>query len=163
MDYGEFINELLKRSDIIKLISRYTPLTKKGGTYWGCCPFHHEKTPSFTVSEDRGLYHCFGCKAGGNVINFVSEIESVDKSEAIRILAKEAGLEVPQFKAGNKDYALEAKKRERLYKLMRDAARHYQTCICLRQAARATILNGARWAKTLLKGSGSDTAFRATK
>ena len=137
MDYGEFINELLKRSDIIKLISRYTPLTKKGGTYWGCCPFHHEKTPSFTVSEDRGLYHCFGCKAGGNVINFVSEIESVDKSEAIRILAKEAGLEVPQFKAGNKDYALEAKKRERLYKLMRDAARHYHENLYLPAASGA--------------------------
>ena len=137
MDYGEFINELLKRSDIIKLISRYTPLTKKGGTYWGCCPFHHEKTPSFTVSEDRGLYHCFGCKAGGNVINFVSEIESVDKSEAIRILAKEAGLEVPQFKAGNKDYALEDKTRERLYKLMRDAARHYHENLYLPAASGA--------------------------
>ena len=137
MDYGEFINELLRRSDIVRLVSRYTHLTKKGGTYWGCCPFHHEKTPSFTVSENKGLYHCFGCKAGGNVINFVSEIESVDKGEAIRILAKEAGLEVPQYKRGDRDYAKEAQKRERLYGLMRTAARHYHENLRLPSAAPA--------------------------
>ena len=135
MDYGEFINELLKRSDIVKIVSRYTHLTKKGGTYWGCCPFHHEKTPSFTVSEEKGLYHCFGCKAGGNVINFISEIESVDRGEAIRILAKEAGLEVPQFKQNDRNYAAEAKKKERLYKLMRETARHYHDNLSLPAAA----------------------------
>lgn len=137
MEYGEFITELLKRTDIVRVVSRYTHLTKKGGTYWGCCPFHHEKTPSFTVSQDRGLYHCFGCKAGGNVINFVSEIESVDRGEAIRILAKEAGLEVPQFKQGNRNYAEETKKRERLYKLMREAARHYHDNLYLPAAEKA--------------------------
>lgn len=137
MEYGEFINELLGRSDIVSIISRYTHLTKKGGTYWGCCPFHHEKTPSFSVSADKGLYHCFGCKAGGNVINFISEIESVDKGEAIRILAKEAGLEVPQYKSGDKNYAQEAQKRERLYKLMRDAARHYHENLYLPAARSA--------------------------
>lgn len=137
MEYGEFIDELLKRSDIVRIVSRYTHLTRKGGTYWGCCPFHHEKTPSFTVSADKGLYHCFGCKAGGNVINFVSEIESVEKSEAIRILAKDAGLEVPQFKSGNRNYAAEAKKRERLYALMRAAARHYHENLSLPQAKNA--------------------------
>lgn len=137
MEYGEFINELLKRSDIVRIVSRYTHLQKKGGTYWGCCPFHHEKTPSFSVSEDRGLYHCFGCKAGGNVINFISEIESVDKGEAIRMLAKEANLEVPQFKSGDRDYAKDARKRERLYKLMRDAARHYHENLWLPAASAA--------------------------
>lgn len=138
MDYSEFISELLRKTDIVKLVSRYTPLTKKGGTYWGCCPFHHEKTPSFTVSEDRGLYHCFGCKAGGNAITFVSEIESVDKGEAIRILAKEAGLQVPQFgKTDNKKYAEQAAKRERLYKLTRAAARHYHENLYLPQAKAA--------------------------
>lgn len=137
MEYAEFINELLKRTDIIKVVSRYTRLTRKGGTYWGCCPFHHEKTPSFSVSEERGLYHCFGCKAGGNAINFVSEIESVEKGEAIRILAKEAGLEVPQFGGGNRDYAAQAKKRERLYALMRAAARHYHENLYLPQASGA--------------------------
>ncbi len=137
MNYGDFINELLGRSDIVRIVSRYTALTRKGNTYWGCCPFHHEKTPSFTVSADKGLYHCFGCKAGGNVINFVSEIESVDKSEAIRILAKEAGLEVPQRTNDGRDYAGEAQKRERLYKLMREAARHYHENLYLPQAKAA--------------------------
>ncbi len=137
MDYGEFINELLKKCDIVRTVSRYTTLTRKGGTYWGCCPFHHEKTPSFSVSPDKGLYHCFGCKAGGNVINFVSEIESVDKGEAIRILAKEANMEVPQYKSGDRDYAREAKKRERLYKLTRDAARHYHENLSLPSAKAA--------------------------
>lgn len=137
MDYGEFINELIKRSDIVRIVSRYTHLTRKGGTYWGCCPFHHEKTPSFSVSEERGLYHCFGCKAGGNVINFVSEIESVDKGEAIRILAKEAGLEVPQYNGASRDQAAKAKKRERLFALMRAAARHYHENLCLPQAKSA--------------------------
>lgn len=137
MEYGEFINELLKRSDLVRIVSRYTHLTKKGGTYWGCCPFHHEKTPSFSVSDDRGLYHCFGCKAGGNAINFISEIESVDRGEAIRILAKEANLEVPQYKSGDKDYAKNAQKRERLYKLMREAARHYHENLYLPEATAA--------------------------
>lgn len=137
MEYSEFISELLKRTDIIHIVSRYTHLTKKGGTYWGCCPFHHEKTPSFSVSPDRGLYHCFGCKAGGNAINFVSEIESVDRGEAIRMLAKEANLEVPQFKSGDKNYAQEAKKKERLYKMMREAARHYHANLYLPQASGA--------------------------
>ncbi|MCI8458173.1 MAG: DNA primase [Clostridia bacterium] len=134
MDYGEFITELLKRSDIVRLVSRYTHLTRKGGTYWGCCPFHHEKTPSFTVSEDKGLYHCFGCKAGGNAISFISEIESVDRAEAVRILAKEAGMEVPQYKTADRNYAEQAKKRERLYGLMRAAARHYHENLRLPQA-----------------------------
>ncbi|MDE7394942.1 MAG: DNA primase, partial [Clostridiales bacterium] len=138
MDFNEFITELLSRSDIVRLVSRYTPLTKKGNTYWGCCPFHHEKTPSFSVSADRGLYHCFGCKAGGNVINFVSEIESVDRMEAIRILAKDAGMEMPQFNKGNgRDYAKEAAKRERLYKMMREAAKHYHENLSLAAAENA--------------------------
>ena len=126
MDFNEFIEELFRRTDLVRIVSRYTPLNRRGGTYWGCCPFHHEKTPSFTVSPDRGLYYCFGCHAGGNAISFVSGIESVDRMEAIRILAKEAGMEVPQTKRGsNVDYEKEAKKRERLYALMREAARHY--------------------------------------
>lgn len=137
MEYREFIDELLKKSDIVRIVSRYTQLTRKGGAFWGCCPFHHEKTPSFSVSESKGLYHCFGCKAGGNVINFISEIESVDRSEAIRILAKEAGMEVPQFRSDGRDYAAEAKKRERLYKLMREAARHYHENLSLPQARQA--------------------------
>ena len=138
MDFNEFITELLGKTDLVRLVSRYTALNRKGNTYWGCCPFHHEKTPSFTVSPDRGLYYCFGCHAGGNAINFVSGIESVERMDAIRILAKEAGMEVPQSqKGGNRDYAKEAQKRERLYKMMREAAKHYHENLSLPEAKEA--------------------------
>ena len=135
MNNDDFMSELFRRSDLVKIASRYVHLTKKGNTYWGCCPFHHEKTPSFTISEDKGLYHCFGCKASGNVINFVSEIESVSRGEAVQILAKEAGLEIPQkTRDDTRNYAEEARKRDRLYALMREAARHYHENLSKPQA-----------------------------
>ena len=122
---SDWLDELMAKTDIVKLISAYVPLKRKGTTYWGCCPFHHEKTPSFSVNESKQLYHCFGCGAGGNAITFVKQIESVDGGEAIKILAKAAGMEVPKenyFK--NADPKL-IQKRERLYALMREAARRY--------------------------------------
>ena len=122
---SEWFDELLAKTDIVKLISAYVPLKRKGATYWGCCPFHHEKTPSFSVNESKQLYHCFGCGAGGNAITFVKNIESVDSGEAIKILAKAAGMELPKenyFKDVDPNLV---KKRERLYSLMREAARHY--------------------------------------
>ncbi len=122
---SEWLDELLAKTDIVKLISAYVPLKRKGATYWGCCPFHHEKTPSFSVNEQKQLYHCFGCGAGGNAITFVKNIESVDSSQAVKILAKAAGMELPKenfFKDADPNLI---KKRERLYALMREAARRY--------------------------------------
>lgn len=71
-----FMDELVARSDIVDIVGSYVPLTAKGGSYWGCCPFHNEKTPSFHVLPDRQMYHCFGCKKGGSVINFIMEGET---------------------------------------------------------------------------------------
>ena len=71
-----FMDELLARNDIVDVVGSYVPLTSKSGSYWGCCPFHSEKTPSFHVLQDKQIYHCFGCKKGGGVINFVMEMEN---------------------------------------------------------------------------------------
>lgn len=136
MEYKEWLDELMANTDIIKLISKYVPLTKKGASHWGCCPFHHEKLPSFCVNADKQLYHCFGCKAGGNAITFTKAIESVDYAEAIRILAKDANMEIPQM-ATNFDDGNLALRRERLFSLMREAARHYHENLKSPMAAKA--------------------------
>lgn len=90
-----FIDELLARSDIADVVGEYVHLTPKGGSLWGLCPFHTEKTPSFSVSRDKQSYHCFGCGKKGGVINFVMEMEHLSYPDAIRHLAKRAGMEVP--------------------------------------------------------------------
>ena len=87
VDFSQFVEKVLSRVDIVNVISRYLPLNKKGKTFWGCCPFHHEKTPSFAVNEERQFYHCFGCKESGNAITFVQKSESVDFMDALKIVA----------------------------------------------------------------------------
>ncbi len=91
----EFIDELIARSDIVELINRRVPLRKAGKDYQACCPFHDEKTPSFTVSADKQFYHCFGCGAHGTAIGFLMEFEHQEFREAVEELARAAGLEVP--------------------------------------------------------------------
>ena len=71
----EFLDELKYKCDIVEIISQYVPLQKKGSRYFGCCPFHHEKTGSFCVTQDNGFYHCFGCGASGDVIKFIMEMK----------------------------------------------------------------------------------------
>ena len=87
-----FLDELIARNDIVDVVGSYVSLTPKGGSFWGCCPFHNEKTPSFHVLPDKQFYHCFGCKKGGGVINFVMDIENLSYPDAVRFLAKRAGL-----------------------------------------------------------------------
>ena len=98
---ADWLQLLKQKNDIVSVIGKYVHLEKKGGRYWGCCPFHNEKTPSFSVS-DEGLFYCFGCKETGDVISFVMKYESCDFSEAVKILAKNAGMEVPAL-TGEKD------------------------------------------------------------
>lgn len=86
--------EILERVNIVELISEYVNLTKKGKNYMGLCPFHSEKTPSFSVSEDKGLFHCFGCGASGNTIGFVMKIHNFDFPEAVEFLAEKYGIEI---------------------------------------------------------------------
>jgi len=116
-----FITELAERNDIVDVVSSYVRLGKKSGSnLFGLCPFHGEKTPSFSVSADKQIYHCFGCGKGGGVINFVMEIENLSFPEAVEFLAKRAGMAIPE-QAADKD----SRKRSRLLDVNRDAARFF--------------------------------------
>jgi DNA primase len=92
----EFINELLARVDIVQLIDARVPLRKKGKNYIACCPFHSEKTPSFTVTPEKQFYYCFGCSVGGNAFSFLMEYEKLSFIEAVSLLAEQIGMEIPQ-------------------------------------------------------------------
>ena len=116
-----FLDELIARNDIVDVVGSYVQLTKKGANLFGLCPFHSEKTGSFSVSPDKQIYYCFGCKRGGGVINFIMEEENLSFPDAVRFLAKRAGMEVPE-EEGDREAG---RKRQRLLDLNRDAARFY--------------------------------------
>lgn len=117
----EFINELLTRCDIVELIDARVSLRKKGNNYVACCPFHNEKTPSFSVSQPKQFYHCFGCGMSGNAISFLMDYDHLSFVESIELLAGQVGLEVPR-EAGQ----LQAAPQADLYQIMEQAARFYQ-------------------------------------
>lgn len=121
----EFIEELKQRNNIVSIISKYLPLERKGRNFWGRCPFHLEKTPSFSVNEVDQFFHCFGCKAGGDVIKFVSEIESVSYVDAIKMLADWSGLEVPVDEASREQAIKLKKEKEIMLACMKECAKHY--------------------------------------
>ena len=116
-----FLDELIARIDIVDLVSESVRLTKKGRNYWGLCPFHSEKTPSFSVSADKQIYKCFGCGKGGGAINFVMELDNLPFRDAVALLAKRAGLEVPD--SGSSAGAKE--RREKLLTINKQAARTF--------------------------------------
>jgi len=91
-----FLDEVLSRSDIVEIISRHVELKRSGSNLMGLCPFHHEKSPSFSVSPDKQLYYCFGCGQGGGAFQFLMEHDGYSFPEAVEYLAEKAGLEVPQ-------------------------------------------------------------------
>ena len=120
----QFMDELTERNDIVDVVGSYVSLVSKSGSFWGCCPFHNEKTPSFHVLQDKQIYYCFGCKKGGGVVNFIMEQENLSFPEAVRFLAKRVGMEVPEDET-DRDAS---RYRQRLLDLNRDAARfYYQT------------------------------------
>lgn len=120
-----FLQELVEKNDIVDVVSGYVRLTKRSGAnQFGLCPFHSEKTPSFSVSPDRQIYHCFGCGKGGGVINFIMEIENLSFPEAVEFLAKRVGMPIPE-----EENSAESKRRRRMLDLNRDAARFFHTCL----------------------------------
>ena len=116
-----FLDELNSRNPIEDVVGQYVALTRKGSNLFGLCPFHGEKTASFSVAPDKGIYYCFGCHKGGGVINFIMEIENLGYPDAVRFLAKRAGLEVPEDGAERSQY----KKKERLWALCKETARFF--------------------------------------
>lgn len=97
-NYKNFTDELRERLSIVDVVGRRVPLTKKGQNYWGCCPFHNEKTPSFCVSEEKGFCKCFGCGESGDIISFTMKVNNMDFKSAIEELANMAGLKMPDYK-----------------------------------------------------------------
>jgi len=120
----EWKNELLSKTDIVSLISEYTALSPKGGRLWGCCPLHNEKTPSFSVQPDKQFFYCFGCHAGGGVIDFAMKAERLNYVEAVTMLAQRAGMELPNEAEDDKLRAQRAYK-DRLYAACKEAALFY--------------------------------------
>lgn len=120
-----FLDELKQKNDLVDVVSSYVALDRKGNTHWACCPFHHERTPSFAVNQAEQFYHCFGCGASGDVIKFVQEIESTDYIGAIRILAGRAKMEVPESNFDSEKALETKKKRDTLAKIMLESARFY--------------------------------------
>ena len=132
----EWLERLKSNSNIVSTISRYLTLNRKGSTYWACCPFHHEKTPSFAVNEQSQFYHCFGCGESGDVIKFVEKLEGTDFVGAVKILAEHAGMEVPEFD-GDASYLESKKHRENLQNICREAALFYNKMLVGSQGAKA--------------------------
>ena len=128
-----FLDELIARTDIVDLVSESVHLTKKGNSYWGCCPFHSEKTPSFHVVPDRQIYKCFGCGKGGGAINFVMELENLPFKDAVAVLAKRAGMAVPDSGGGSSPGMRE--RRDRLLEINKQAARAFHKWLYASQGA----------------------------
>ncbi len=117
----KFIDELVDRNDIVDVVSGYVRLSKRSGAnQFGLCPFHSEKTPSFSVNQEKQIYHCFGCGKGGSVINFIMEIENLGYRDAVAFLARRAGMAMPQEQED-----AESRKRARMLSLNKDAARFF--------------------------------------
>ncbi len=120
----QLVEEIRARNDIVDVLSGYMKLQKKGGNYWACCPFHNEKTASFSVSQNKQMYHCFGCGVSGNVYTFIMKYENYSFPEAVKMLADRVGVELPRM-----EYSKEQKEREnkraRLLEVNREAAKFF--------------------------------------
>jgi len=120
----ELVEEIRAKNDIVDVISGYLKMQKKGSNYWACCPFHNEKTPSFSVSGNKQMFHCFGCGVSGNVYTFVMKYENYSFPEAVKMLADRAGVQLPEA-----EYSEEARRREsrraRLLEVSKEAARFF--------------------------------------
>ncbi len=125
-DFDRFMQELKAKNDIADVIGSYVALDRKGGNHWACCPFHHERTPSFAVNQAEQFYHCFGCGESGDVVKFVKEIESTDFMGAVRILAARAKMEVPESNLDTEESIRKKKKRDAMAAILLDTARFYR-------------------------------------
>lgn len=146
MKYGfpeEFINKVRESNDLVEVAAEYMTLTKNGDRYRGLCPFHREDTPSFHISADKQLYHCFGCGAGGNVITFVMNIENLGFIDAVKVLAERSRIPLPR--QSDSGYSRRYKLQEELFRINLETARFFVNC-----------LSGSRKAKQYLKDRGLD-------
>ena len=115
----EIIDEVRQTNDIVDIVSQYVHLKRSGRNYFGLCPFHNEKSPSFSVSPEKQIFHCFGCGVGGNVFTFLTKIEGINFVEAVQMLAERANIQLPALD-NNLDNAKEQ------YKVNEYEAKYYQ-------------------------------------
>lgn len=120
----DIIEEVRQKNDIVDVVSQYVKLTRKGSSYFGLCPFHNEKTPSFSVTPGKQMYYCFGCGAGGNVFNFIMEYENYSFGEALKHLADRAGVELPKIEY-SKEVREKAEQKAELLEINKQAAQYY--------------------------------------
>ena len=132
----DLIEEIRSRNDIVDVISSYVKLTKKGSTYFGLCPFHNEKSPSFSVTPSKQMYYCFGCGQGGNVFTFVMKYENMTFTDAVKFLADKAGISLPE-----QEYSPEEKKKadlkSQLLDIHKEAAMYFYRLLKSEKGQRA--------------------------
>ena len=119
----ELIDEIRNSNDIVDVISQYVVLKRSGRNFFGLCPFHKEKSPSFSVSPDKQIFHCFGCGVGGNVIHFVSKIENLDFKPTLELLAERSGITLPTLENGEDANRLKLK--EKVYQINKFTANYF--------------------------------------
>lgn len=120
----DWLSELKRKNDIVSIASNYLQMEQKGRRFWACCPFHNEKTPSFSINNEDGIYYCFGCKESGDVIKFVQKMENIDFMDAVKLLADKVGMEVPELASGDKRKETQ-KQKERILSALDYAYKHY--------------------------------------
>ncbi|MCL2538281.1 MAG: DNA primase [Alphaproteobacteria bacterium] len=123
---NHFNDELRAKLSIVDIVGKRVPLTKKGHNFWGCCPFHNEKTPSFSVNESKGFYHCFGCGEHGDIISFVMKSQNMQYIDAIKELAMAAGMKMPEFRPKSPE---QAAREQSYFDIMENACRVYQNAL----------------------------------
>lgn len=121
-----FIQEVVDRTDMEELVGRYVSLKRSGSKLWACCPFHSEKTPSFSVDAGKKLFYCFGCQAGGSAITFVQKAENLDFAEAVELLANRAGLPIPRESGVREEQGIS---RKRITEMNLEAAKFFRACL----------------------------------
>ncbi len=131
----EIIDEIRNSNDIVDVISQYVVLKRSGRNFFGLCPFHKEKSPSFSVSPDKQIFHCFGCGVGGNVIHFVSKIENLDFKSTLEMLAQRSGINLPL--AENGQDAKRIKLKEQVYKINEFTAQYFHKNLYTTKAKQA--------------------------
>ncbi len=126
--YDEFINRVRDESDIVNIVSEYVSLQKKGKNFWGCCPFHHEKTPSFSVAPDKGFFYCFGCQSGGDVFQFLMKTDHIGFMEAVSKVAQQLHIPFPEKEKSAAELMRE-KEIIQLYRINEMARDFYHNCL----------------------------------
>ncbi|NLB17964.1 MAG: DNA primase [Syntrophomonadaceae bacterium] len=131
----ELIREIESRVDIVDIIGERVELTRKGNRYWGLCPFHSEKTPSFSVSQERQLYYCFGCHQGGNIFSFLRNNDKLDFREAVQLLAQKAGLDISRYQTASSSAS--DRQDSAIIEINQEAARFYHELLKSRAGTKA--------------------------